>query len=160
MPRKRESNSLTHGLAAALGVIGDWWTLLILREILRGSVRFEHINKRLGVARNIQTNRLNKLVDRGVLEKIKYTDKPERFEYRLTESGRDLYGVIIVMKDWGDRWVLDGKPTPLILHEPCGHPVNPRVVCGHCGKTLEFDHTHDGDAADDGDDTSGRGGTA
>lgn len=86
---------MNNGLAAALSVVGDWWTLLILREIFRGNVRFEHIKNQLRAARNIQTDRLTRLVAAGVLEKARYSEKPERFEYLLTDKGRDLYGAII-----------------------------------------------------------------
>ena len=143
MPRQRDHGPMNNGLAAALSVVGDWWTLLILREIFRGNVRFEHINNQLRVARNIQTDRLTRLVSGGVVEKIRYSDKPERFEYRLTDMGRDLYGAIIMLKAWGDTWVL-GTPTPLIVHTSCGNPVAPVATCGHCGNGLTFDDTHDG----------------
>lgn len=133
---------MNNGLAAALSVVGDWWTLLILREIFRGNVRFEHINNQLRVARNIQTDRLTRLVSAGVLEKARYSEKPERFEYLLTDMGRDLYGAIIMLKAWGDTWVL-GAPAPLIMHTSCGHPVDPVASCGHCGNGLTFDETTD-----------------
>jgi DNA-binding HxlR family transcriptional regulator len=148
MPRQRDHEPMNNGLAAALSVVGPSWTLLILQEIFRGNVRFEHINNQLRVARNIQTDRLTRLVARGVIEKVRYSDKPERFEYHLTEMGRDLYGVIIMLKAWGDKWVL-GTPTPLIIHTPCGNPVSPAATCGHCAQELRFDDTHDGNPADE-----------
>ncbi len=82
---------MNNGLAAALGIIGDRWALLILWEIFHGNVRFEHINDQLPVARNLQTVRLAGLVDKGVVVKVRYSEKPERFEYHVTEMGRGLF---------------------------------------------------------------------
>ncbi len=139
---------MNNGLAAALGIIGDRWALLILWEIFHGNVRFEHINDQLPVARNIQTVRLAGLVDKGVVVKVRYSEKPERFEYHVTEMGRGLFGTILMLKAWGDTWV-HGTPTPLIVHTPCGHPVAPVATCGHCGNEITFEETRDGQPGSD-----------
>ena len=93
--KRRNFSHIPHGMAAALDVIGEWWTPLIIRAIFKGHVRFEAIQSDLGVARNILADRLGSLVEAGVIEKVQYNDKPQRFEYLLTDMGRDLYGVQI-----------------------------------------------------------------
>ena len=133
---------MPHGMAAALDVIGEWWTPLIIRAIFKGQVRFESIQSDLGVARNILTNRLTSLVEAGVVTKVQYNDRPTRFEYHLTDMGRDLYGVLIAVKAWGDRWILDGEPEPRVVHSPCDVVLVPQVVCGECGMELRYEDTH------------------
>ena len=124
-------------MARTLDVIGDRWSLLILRDAFYGIRRFEDFRLDLGVARNILTDRLNKLVDRGVLTKVAYEDRPPRFEYRLTDKGRELLPVILVMMRWGDRWESDKPPTTL-THAACGHATEALVVCSQCREVLEL----------------------
>ena len=133
---------MPHGMAAALDVIGEWWTPLIIRSIFKGQVRFEAIQSDLGVARNILTNRLTSLVEAGVITKVQYNDRPTRFEYHLTDMGKDLYGVLIAVKAWGDRWILDGEPEPMVVHTPCKSVLVPHVVCSGCGMELRYEDTH------------------
>ena len=133
---------MNNGLAAALDIIGEWWTPLIIRSVFKGSVRFEAIQSDLGVARNILTDRLNTLVGCNVLQKVQYNEKPVRFEYHLTEKGVDLYASMITLKAWGDKWVLDGNATPKVMHSTCSNILEPRVVCGCCGADVKFVDTH------------------
>ena len=122
-------------VAQTLEVVGEWWTLLIVRNVMFGQRRFEVIQSDLGIARNILSDRLGTLVEHGVLEKVKYQDAPERFEYRLTEKGRDLFPVIAAMIAWGDKWEApDGAPIRL-LHS-CGEFAEPRVTCDKCDEAL------------------------
>ncbi|NBU38206.1 MAG: transcriptional regulator, partial [Actinobacteria bacterium] len=105
-------------------------------------VRFEAIQSDLGVARNILTDRLNSLVEAGVVQKVQYNDKPVRYEYRLTEKGSDLYGVLISIKAWGDKWMLKNGPVPKVVHSSCRSVLSPAVVCRDCGEELRFEDTH------------------
>ena len=142
MTKRRSFSHMPHGIAAALDVIGEWWTPLVLRAIFKGHVRFEAIQSDLGVARNILTDRLNSLVEAGVVQKVQYNDKPVRYEYRLTEKGSDLYGVLISIKAWGDKWMLKNGPVPKVVHSSCRSVLSPAVVCRDCGEELRFEDTH------------------
>ncbi len=116
-------------------MVGDWWTLLVLRDAFLGVRRFDEFQRDLGIARNILTDRLNTLVDAGILERRKYQDVPERFEYRLTEKGRDLYPVLIGLMQWGDKWApRKGGPPVVLAHNACDHEVMPVLSCPHCGE--------------------------
>lgn len=124
-------------VARTLDVVGEWWTMLIIREAFLGVRRFDDIQERLGIARNVLSTRLQALVDRGILERRRYQGRPERFEYRLTEKGLDLYPILVAMMRWGDRWTAgaDGPPLTLV-HQPCGHETAPTLSCSECGVTL------------------------
>ncbi len=128
----------TCSIARALSVIGDRWTLLILREAFLRTRRFADFEERLGMARNLLSERLQKLVDHDVLERRRYQERPERFEYRLTEKGLDLYGVMMGLVAWGDRWMDDGHGRPVEhVHESCGQVMHAVPVCSECGEPLE-----------------------
>ena len=124
-------------IAQTLNLIGEWWTPLILRDIFYGVRRFEGLLAHLGISRNILTDRLQTLVDNGILERKLYQTNPERFEYLLTERGIDLYPILISLMAWGDRWLPgeEGPPVELI-HKECGKPANPEIVCAHCRKAI------------------------
>ncbi len=125
-------------VARALDVVGEWWTLLVVRNLMYGQRRFEAIQADLGIARNILSDRLSTLVEHGVVERVKYQDHPERFEYVLTPKGRDLFPVIAALMAWGDTWAgSDGAPIELVHR--CGHVATPTVVCDHCGEPLVLD---------------------
>jgi len=99
-------------IAQAAAVIGDWWSILIVREIGRGRVRFDGLQAELGISRKVLAERLGNLIESAVLQRVPYQHGPTRYEYRLTESGRALLTVLVAMQDWGDRWVLgDGTLT-------------------------------------------------
>ena len=124
-------------IARALDVVGEWWTLLILRNAFRGVHRFEDFLTSLGIARNVLAVRLAKLVDHGLLERRPVADHAGRHEYRLTAKGRDLQPVLLGLLRWGDRWAApDGEPPVVLAHTGCGHDADPRLVCGYCGGEL------------------------
>ncbi len=122
-------------IARTLEIVGERWTLLVLRECFLGTRRFDDFQKQLGIARNVLQARLERLVDEGVLERRRYQERPPRYEYRLTEAGRDLLPVLIALMAWGDRHRAPGGPPTLILHEGCGGTVNAALVCEQCGAT-------------------------
>jgi DNA-binding HxlR family transcriptional regulator len=125
-------------VARALSVIGDRWTLLVLREAFLRTRRFEDFQRHLGVTRHLLAGRLRKLVNAGILERVPYQEKPSRYEYRLTEKGRDLYPVIVSLLRWGDRWMADEQGPPLVLlHKKCGHRMHPTLACPDCGEPIE-----------------------
>lgn len=123
-------------IARTLDAIGDRWSLLILRDAFYGVRRFEDFREDLGVARNILTDRLQKLVAHGVLDRVQYEDKPPRFEYRLTDKGRDLLPVVLTMMRWGNKWTQAEKGPVTLTHTTCGHEAEPLVTCSHCGEEL------------------------
>ncbi|MFN2525176.1 MAG: winged helix-turn-helix transcriptional regulator [Actinomycetota bacterium] len=126
-------------VARTLDAIGDRWSLLIIRDAFYGVRRFDAFQRDLGVARNILTDRLQKLVDKGVLERRPYEERPPRYEYRLTEQGRDLVGVVLAMMRWGDRWTGEGGAPVSIIHTTCGHVTQPVVACSECGGELHLE---------------------
>jgi DNA-binding HxlR family transcriptional regulator len=125
-------------VAQCLEVVGEWWSLLIVRDALLGVKRFDDFQTRLGISRNTLNQRLTHLVDNGVLDRVPYQDNPPRSEYRLTDRGRDLWHVVTAMRQWGDRWAApDGAPLK-IRHVACGRIVSAVPVCSHCGERLNL----------------------
>ncbi len=114
-------------------MIGDRWTILILRDTFKGIRRFEEIRRDLGIPRAVLSDRLNRLVDAQILQRRRYMDHPARFEYRLTDMGRELSPVLVGLMKWGDRWLSDGAPPTVLVHEPCGNEVDLDFHCEHCG---------------------------
>jgi DNA-binding HxlR family transcriptional regulator len=125
-------------IGRSLEVIGEWWTLLIVRDAFLGVTRFDEFATRLGIARNVLTARLDTLVDAGVMERVPYEDgERPRYDYRLTKMGRDLYPVVVTLRQWGDRWLMgEGNEPVLLEHVTCGHTVGGHLVCDHCGEAL------------------------
>lgn len=108
-PRQRDADC---GIAQAVAVVGDWWSLLILREVARGRHRFDDLHGELAISRKVLTERLKHLVARGVLTREPYQRGPARYDYRLTAAGRGLLPVLVALQDWSDRWLLgDGTVT-------------------------------------------------
>ena len=135
---QRTSFSEQHcSVARTLDIIGEWWTLMILRDIFYGVRRFESLLKQLGISRKVLTQRLARLTDEGVLRKTPYQQNPVRYEYRLTAMGLDLVPVLLAIMRWGDRWLASNGEAPVVfVHKECGHATTPEVVCRHCGKQL------------------------
>lgn len=119
-------------IAATLNIVGDRWTVLILRDVFRGVRRFGEFHDDLGIAKNLLSDRLSKLVDHGVLEKVPYQERPVRYEYRLTPKGADLSASLIALMGWGDRWYADGSPPTVLVHDACGTPLVQQVECPAC----------------------------
>jgi DNA-binding HxlR family transcriptional regulator len=126
-------------VSRALEAIGDRWSFLVIREAFFGAKRFDKLQAELNIASNILTDRLARLVERGIFKKRKYQSLPERFEYLLTPMGMDLYGPLIMMMAWGDRWRANGQPPLLLKHLECGNDFTPTVICNRCGKPI---HAH------------------
>lgn len=122
-------------IANALGVIGERWTLLALREVMLGCRRFDQIAANTGASRDILATRLRKLVDHGVLTKELYEQHPPRYEYVLTEAGRALQPILQQLMQWGDRYVTTG-PAPTVWKHSCGAELRTRLVCEHCGEPV------------------------
>jgi DNA-binding HxlR family transcriptional regulator len=127
----------TCSIAKALEVVGERWTLLIVRDVMNGNRRFGELQRGLGVARNVLAARLQRLVEEDILERRPYQSSPERYEYFLTEKGLDLWPALVALLAWGDRHSPgpDGPPM-LIVHKECGGAVSDRGVCESCGEVL------------------------
>jgi DNA-binding HxlR family transcriptional regulator len=124
-------------VARTAGLLGDPWTLLILRDAHYGLRRFEQFHTSLGLSRNILSRRLNRLVEHGLMDKAAYQENPVRAEYTLTDKGDEFFDVLVAMVKWGDRWLDDGVGAPVTLHHtPCGHDVDPAVLCTNCGQAI------------------------
>lgn len=115
-------------------VVGDPWTLLIVRDAFGGTRRFEQWQERLGVARNVLASRLKRLVAEEVMEARLYSQRPPRREYVLTKKGRDLYPVLMTMLTWGERYVTESCGAPTFKHKNCGQPFRARIHCEACGE--------------------------
>lgn len=124
-------------LARALSILGDRWTMVILRDCFLGVRRFDDFEKRIGVTRHVLADRLKKLVESGVLYKSPYQQKPLREEYRLTEMGMELHPVIMGMAHWGDKHLSDERGPPLVhIHKQCGQEMQPVTTCSCCGEAV------------------------
>ena len=120
-------------VARALSVVGDRWTMLILRNAFMGIRRFDDFQANLGVTRHLLSDRLKRLVEEDVLKKVPYQDRQQRFEYRLTEKGKDLYPVLLSLVKWGDKWMDRGLGAPIeYVHHSCGKKFTPVLVCSEC----------------------------
>jgi DNA-binding HxlR family transcriptional regulator len=124
-------------VARALEVVGERWSILILRDAFLGVRRFDGFQEDLGIARNVLADRLGRLVDAGVLEKHAYSDRPPRYEYRLTDKGRDLWPVVHALAQWGDHHEAPDGPPTLFVHRGCGGAVSDRRTCDSCGAPLD-----------------------
>ena len=123
-------------IARTLEILGERWTLLIVRDIFSGRRRFDQLQDGLGVARNVLATRLGRLIEEGVVEKRAYRERPVRHEYFLTEKGLDLWPVLIAMLAWGDRYATPDGPPLVIHHKECDGIVDERGSCGDCGERL------------------------
>jgi DNA-binding HxlR family transcriptional regulator len=131
LERRRPSS-----VARALQVIGDRWSFMIIREAFFRVRRFDELQSRLGIASNVLTDRLNRLVSDGIFDRVLYQTQPDRYEYRFTPKGKDLFGSMIAMLRWGDRWLAREEPPLILTHLDCGHDFDATVACDHCKKAL------------------------
>jgi DNA-binding HxlR family transcriptional regulator len=134
---RRDYAGQTCSIAATLELIGERWTLLILRDAFLGHRRFDDIQRRLGIARNVLQARLELLVEEGILRRVEYQERPQRFEYRLTSKGVDLWPVLVALLKWGDKHAYPDGPPVVLRHIDCGGEVDDRRICSKCGKPLE-----------------------
>jgi len=136
MPHKTFAG-MNCSIARTLDVVGERWSMLIIRDAFQGVTRFDEFQARLGISRNILSERLDQLVSRGVLERRPYQEHPARYDYVLTDKGRDLWPVMTTLRQWGDQWEApDGRPV-LAEHRSCGHPLGAVLACEHCGGQLD-----------------------
>jgi DNA-binding HxlR family transcriptional regulator len=134
---KNDYDSQVCSIAATLEVVGERWSLLIVRDVLLGLRRFDEIQASLGIARNVLQTRLTRLLEHGVLEKRLYQERPARYEYRLTEKGLDLWPAIVALMNWGDRYAAPQAGAPVLLeHRGCGGAVDEHRICSACGARL------------------------
>ena len=124
-------------VARAVAIVGDTWTLLVIREAFFRVKRFDQMQRNLGIARNVLADRLERLVRHGILEKVPYQEHPPRHEYRLTQKGRDLYPALIALMQWGDTYACDTGAPVTLVHKDCGHETEPFLACSHCGEELD-----------------------
>lgn len=136
-PNQGFSRGRPSSVSRALDIVGDRWSFLIIRQAFYGVRRFDRLRTDLGIAPNMLAERLARLVASGVFERRKYQEQPERYEYRLTAMGRDLYGALLTMAAWGDKWLFDGEPPVVFTHVDCGRDFTPVVVCDHCHAPIE-----------------------
>ena len=135
--KRNKLDSLNCSVAHALNLIGEWWTILILREAFFGTRRFEDFQRHLGIARNILTARLCKLVDSGILDRVPVKEGARRQEYRLTEMGRDLFPILVVLTQWGDRWILGPEAVPVkYIHRATGEEIADVKIRAKDGRPL------------------------
>jgi DNA-binding HxlR family transcriptional regulator len=130
-------------IAKTLDAVGEWWSLLIIRDAFRGKRRFDEFHESLGMARSVLTSRLHKLTDEGILERIQYSDHPPRHEYQLTEKGRALFPVMAALIHWGDVWAPGEAGPPVVFrHDACGSVTEPMLTCPHCQGEVSAANTH------------------
>jgi len=137
MPLGRDYENQTCSVAGTLELVGERWTLLIVRELLMGVHRFDDLQRDLGIARNVLQARLTRLVTHGLVVRDAYQEHPRRFEYRLTEAGLELWPVIVTLMQWGDRQLAQPDGPPVTLeHRDCGGGVDGHLCCERCGARL------------------------
>lgn len=140
-------------IAASLGIVGDRWTILILRDAFRGLRRFDEFRRDLDIPRAVLADRLRRLVDNGVMVRRAYQERPLRHEYRLTRMGLELSPILVALMQWGDRWLADDGPPTTLVHRTCGTEVDLGFHCFTCDRAFsptEIDSrtpSHDGDDA-------------
>jgi DNA-binding HxlR family transcriptional regulator len=128
----------TCSIARSLEVIGERWSLLIMRDAVFGhATRYNDFQRNLGIASNILKARLDGFVDTGVMHRRKYSEQPELYEYILTDKGRSLAPVLVALTEWGDRWATDGEPPIHYTHSTCGAGITQQTMCASCGRVTD-----------------------
>lgn len=136
--RRTSFEDMHCSVAQTLELVGEWWTLLIVRDLLLGVTRFEVLQERLGISRNILADRLRTLEATGIVDRQPYQERPARYDYRLTDKGRDLWTVVNAVREWGDRWAAPDGPPMEMIHRRCGRPTSAVLSCSECGEPLEY----------------------
>lgn len=124
-------------MAQCLEIVGEWWSMLIVRDAFMDVRRFDDFQRDLGISRNILNQRLNHLVEADVLTKVQYCERPVRYEYRLTEKGRDLWPVLTAMRQWGDTYSAPDGPPVELVHKKCGQTSTAVLHCSYCKQPIE-----------------------
>jgi DNA-binding HxlR family transcriptional regulator len=134
---KQSFGDISCSIARTLDIVGPRWTALVLRDLFAGMARFEDIRRDLGIASNVLAARLEDLERHAIVTRRQYQSAPPRFEYVLTDKGRDLYPVIATLLAWGDKWTAgEGGPPALLVHDECGCVTTAKAVCAECGGEL------------------------
>ena len=133
---RKSFSEMDCSVAQCLEVVGEWWSLLIVRDAFFGVTRFDDFQRSLGISRNVLHQRLEHLVGAGVLKKVPYSEHPPRSEYRLTDKGRDLWSVLTAMRQWGDRYASPAGPRIELVHRGCGATTDVEYVCKSCGERV------------------------
>jgi len=127
--KRTDLSQMPCSIARTSNLLGDWWTPLVLREAFYGVKRFDEFARRLGIGRNVLTQRLGRLVAEGILERQLYQDRPPRHEYYLTDKGRALFDILAAMIRWGDDWLADDNGVPIELYsKETGEKLRPVMV--------------------------------
>lgn len=140
MPKRTVIDTRICPVAKSADVLGDRWTLLILRELFFGQERFEDLQSRSGASPQMLTDRLRHLRDKGIIVRIAYQERPIRYRYALTDKGKDLFSVLYAMRNWAERWErAEGDPLAIrYIHRVCGQDVGLETTCPHCGEPLGY----------------------
>jgi DNA-binding HxlR family transcriptional regulator len=135
---ERKSFAAMHcSVAQCVEIIGEWWSMLILRDAFLGVSRFDTFQDRLGISRNVLNQRLTRLVESGILVKVPYSQHPPRYDYRLTDKGRDLWPVLSSMRQWGDKYAAPDGPPVLMRHSNCGQISTAVMTCSTCREQMD-----------------------
>lgn len=135
--RWNQINTVECSIARALSVVGERWTMMIVRDVFLGIRRFDALQKDLGLTPHRLSHRLGKLVRDGILARVEYEKRPHRFEYRLTEKGVELFPLIVVLNTWGDRWMAGPAGAPIeLVHRNCGRTIKPALTCPICKERM------------------------
>ncbi len=135
--KKADLEHMESSVAQALDLIGDWWTIMIIRDGLLGITRFDEFHNHLGIARNVLSTRMKRLVEAGIMEKKLYIDRPARYDYLLTNKGAELLSVILALRQWGDRWIFPNGGAPFrVTHALCGGSPQVSARCELCGEEI------------------------
>ena len=123
-------------IAAALAIVGERWSLLVMRDVFMGRRRFAEIKRSLGVAPNILSDRLQQLVEHGLLERRPISEGSDSYEYVPTAKGRDVSPILTALLQWGDQYAAPSGPPRVQVHTTCGHDAHPQLHCSHCGELI------------------------
>ncbi|MFF7449522.1 MULTISPECIES: winged helix-turn-helix transcriptional regulator [unclassified Streptomyces] len=126
-------------IADTLALVGEKYSLLVLREVCLGNGRFDQLVRNIGAPRDILATRLRRLVDAGILVKRAYSERPQRFEYRPTQAGLELEPVLITLMAWGDRHLRTDDDRPMVVEHACGNELAPAVICATCGDQVRHE---------------------
>ncbi|MFJ9960053.1 winged helix-turn-helix transcriptional regulator [Streptomyces avermitilis] len=126
-------------IADTLALVGEKYSLLVLREVCLGNGRFDQLVRNIGAPRDILATRLRRLVDAGMLKKTVYSERPQRFEYRPTEAGLELELVLMTLMAWGDRHLRKDDDRPMVIEHICGNELIPLVTCSVCGEEVHHE---------------------